>query len=340
MLSSSLLLFERAVFQIEAFFSTSIESLLALFAIAFIFYCQIIVVKSMFSSHQIDLSSRNPSFIHISSVSLPLIMSATVRYMMFMSVSKFLKTLHFDEHNITKFLERFEKQCDEYEIIEKKWWIKLFRYCIRFIAEFMKIFSSYIDRSWKIFEKKIRKEYKDQNIEQMINFRPFLKEFKNKIRKNNQMRIYSRQFKNISIKLIKWEQLNIYTQCSWYLQRLSNSYRIKLIRKHNFNSFDSNIMIFELVYKTMIVMIDINNVLQELNVLNSKKSKNNIDKLINLIETNQKTNKSFSSKTVFASSVLSAISTQITFEKIIEFFIETFKIMHFNNVRTVIVDKV
>ena len=99
-------------------------------------------------------------------------------------------------------------------------------------------------------------------------------------------------------------------------------------------------MIFELVYKTMIVMIDINNVLQELNVLNSKKSKNNIDKLINLIETNQKTNKSFSSKTVFASSVLSAISTQIIFEKIIEFFIEAFKIMHFNNARTVIVDKI
>ena len=99
-------------------------------------------------------------------------------------------------------------------------------------------------------------------------------------------------------------------------------------------------MIFELVYKTVIVMIDINDALRELNVLNSKKSKDNIDKLINLIKTNQKTNKSFSSETAFASSVLSAISTQIIFEKIIEFFIETFKIMHFNNARAVIVDEV
>ena len=87
-------------------------------------------------------------------------------------------------------------------------------------------------------------------------------------------------------------------------------------------------------------MIDINNVLRELNVLNSKESQDSIGKLINLIETDQKTNKSFSSETIFAPSVLSAISTQITFEKIIKSFIETFKIMHFNNARAVIVDEV
>ena len=186
----------------------------------------------------------------------------------------------------------------------------------------------------------MQKEYKDQNIEQIINFRFFLKKFKNKVKKNNQMCIYNRQFKNISIKLIKWKQLNIYIQCSWYLQRFSNFYRIKLIRKHNFNSFDSNIMIFEFVYKTVIVMIDINDALRELNVLNLKENKDSIDKLINLIETDKKTNKSFSFETAFALSVLSAISTQIMFEKSIEFFIEVFKIMHFNNVRTVIVNKV
>ena len=99
-------------------------------------------------------------------------------------------------------------------------------------------------------------------------------------------------------------------------------------------------MIFELAYKTVIVMIDINDVLRELNALNSKKSKNNIDKLIDLIKTDQKINKSFSFETTFAPSVLLIISIQITFEKIIEFFIKTFKIMHFNNARAVIVDEV
>ena len=78
-------------------------------------------------------------------------------------------------------------------------------------------------------------------------------------------------------------------------------------------------------------MIDINNALRKLNVLNSKKNKNNIDKLIDLIRIDQKTNKFFLFKTVFALFVLSTISTQIIFKKIIEFFIKVFKIMHFNN---------
>ena len=87
-------------------------------------------------------------------------------------------------------------------------------------------------------------------------------------------------------------------------------------------------------------MIDINNALRKLNALNLKENKDNIGKLIYLIEMNQKTNKSFNFETVFAPSVLPAISIQITFEKIIESFIKTFKIMHFNNARAVIVDKV
>ena len=87
-------------------------------------------------------------------------------------------------------------------------------------------------------------------------------------------------------------------------------------------------------------MIDINNALQKLNVLNSKKNKNSIDKLIDLIEIDQKMNKSFNFKTVFAFYILSTISTQITFEKIIKFLIEIFKIMHLNNIQIVIVYKI
>ena len=33
--------------------------------------------------------------------------------------SKFSKTLHFNEHNITNFFKRFKEQCDEYELIKK-----------------------------------------------------------------------------------------------------------------------------------------------------------------------------------------------------------------------------
>ena len=107
-------------FKSKTSFSTSIESLLTLFAIVFISCYQIIIVKSLFNLHQVDLLSRNLFFIHISSVSSLLIILFTIRYMIFMSASKFLKILHFDEYNITEFLERFEKQCNEYKIIKKK----------------------------------------------------------------------------------------------------------------------------------------------------------------------------------------------------------------------------
>ena len=107
-------------FKSKAFLFTLIENLLTLFAIAFIFCCQVIIVKSMFNSHQVDLSSKNSSFIYISNVSFLFIMFTTVRDIMLMLVPKFSETLHFDEHHITEFLERFEKQCDEYKVIEKK----------------------------------------------------------------------------------------------------------------------------------------------------------------------------------------------------------------------------
>ena len=99
-------------------------------------------------------------------------------------------------------------------------------------------------------------------------------------------------------------------------------------------------MIFELIYKTIIVIIDINDILRELNVLNSKESKNNIDKLMNLIKTDQKISKSFNSETVFASFVLLAVSISMTFEKIVEFLIKTFKIMQLNSARAIIANEV
>ena len=151
---------ERSL-KFEIFSFASFKSLFILVAIALIFCYQIIVFELMFNSYQIDLSSKSTSFFNISSVLFSLIISLTVLYIIFIFVFKSSKTLHFDEHNITKFLKRLKKQCNEYKIIEKKRWIKLSRYCVRFIANFMKISFLYINRSWNVFEKKIRKKYKN-----------------------------------------------------------------------------------------------------------------------------------------------------------------------------------
>ena len=144
----------------------SFESLLNLFAIAFIFYCQTIFIKIMIilKSDSLKISS----FIESSKMTISIsfssfVMLFAIRYMMFMSALKFSEALHFNEHNIIKFFERFKKLCDEYKIIVKKRWIKLSRYCERSIIEFMKTSISYVNRNWTVFDKKMQKKYKNKN---------------------------------------------------------------------------------------------------------------------------------------------------------------------------------
>ena len=99
-------------------------------------------------------------------------------------------------------------------------------------------------------------------------------------------------------------------------------------------------MIFKIIYKTVIIIIDINNILNELNALSFKKSQNKIEKLINMIETDCIVTKLFIVENVFVFSILSTIITFMTLNKTIKFFIETFKIMQLNNVKVVITNDV
>ena len=191
----------------------------------------------------------------------------------------------------------------------------------------MKTSISYVDRNWTAFDKKMRKKYKNKNVKQMTNFRLFLKKYKSKTRIDDQMRIYNHQFKNIFIKLIQWKQLNIYTQCFWYLQNLSNFYQIKLVRKHNFNFSNAEIMTFETVYKTVIVMTNINDVLRKLNVLNFKKNQNNIKKLMNMIKNDHTVTKPFIAENAFILLILSIIIIFMILNKTIKSFTNVFKIM-------------
>ena len=99
-------------------------------------------------------------------------------------------------------------------------------------------------------------------------------------------------------------------------------------------------MTFETIYKIIIIMININDVLRELNALNFKKSQNSIEKLMNIIKTDYIIKKSFIIKNVFVFSILLAISVFIISSKTIKSFIKTFKIMQLNSVKVVIANDV
>ena len=83
-------------------------------------------------------------------------------------------------------------------------------------------------------------------------------------------------------------------------------------------------MTFEIIYKIVIVMTNINNALRKLNVLNFKKSQNNIKKLMNIIENNYIVAKLFTAKNAFALLILSIIIIFIISNKMIKFFIKNF----------------
>ena len=86
-------------------------------------------------------------------------------------------------------------------------------------------------------------------------------------------------------------------------------------------------MTFEIVYKIIIIMTNINDVLRKLNVLNFKKNQNNIKKLMNMIKNDCTVTKPFIAKNAFVSSILSIIIVFVTLNKTIKSFIKIFKIM-------------
>ena len=99
-------------------------------------------------------------------------------------------------------------------------------------------------------------------------------------------------------------------------------------------------MTFEIIYKIIIVMTNINDVLRKLNVLNFKKSQNNIKKLMNMIKNDRIIAKSFIVENIFISSILSTIAVSVISNKMIKFFIKIFKIMQLNSVKIVIANDV
>ena len=98
---------------------------------------------------------------------------------------------------------------------------------------------------------------------------------------------------------------------------------------------NAKIITFKIIYKIIIIITNINNVLRELNVLNFKKSQTNIEKLMNMMKNNRIIVKSFIIKNVFVLSILLTIIVFVTSNKIIKFFIKILKIMQLNNVKVV-----
>ena len=92
---------------------------------------------------------------------------------------------------------------------------------------------------------------------------------------------------------------------------------------------------FKIIYKIVIIIININDVLRKLNVLSFKKNQNNIEKLMNMIRNDHIITKSFIAKNAFIFLILLIIIVFMTSNKTIKSFIKIFKIMQLNSVKVV-----
>ena len=126
----------------------------------------------------------------------------------------------------------------------------------------------------------IQKEYVKDDVNQLINSRQFLKIFKNKTRvKIDDFRVYSCQFRSVAQHLKWMNKINEYTMTTWYLQNLSKNVKIKMIKKHDINSFDATILNFIKCYETIMFLTKTKLILQQLN--SSRNAWDNWNELIN-----------------------------------------------------------
>ena len=157
----------------------------------------IFVEKSVLLKH--DVSSM------IFVVSLQLV----ARYMIFMSVSDFHDALYFKKKNVTKFLEHFDEQCQKHCVNKIDKFRKLSQYCEKLMSNFVKIILIWINQNWEELIQMMKKKYELKNSKQQMNSLHFLKIFKSKSRiEKNDLRVYNRQFRAISIKFHNAEQIN------------------------------------------------------------------------------------------------------------------------------------
>ncbi len=109
--------------------------------------------------------------------SSPLVMQQLIIYM-FISTSESTEVSHFNDMNVTDFLEKWENICQDHGLIEKLMVQHLLLYYKNLINEHIKSLSEYESRNWKQLKEHLQKDYIRQNIKQQYYLRAYLEQYK------------------------------------------------------------------------------------------------------------------------------------------------------------------
>lgn len=211
--------------------------------------------------------------------------------------------LYFNGHNVSDFLERFEEQCQEHRVEKADRFRKLPRYCEKLIGNFVKTLPAWTSQDWDSLVVLMKKEYERDDMDQKIYSLHFLEVFKSKPRtEDDDLRVYSRQFRSIAIKLANLGQLDEYTCCRWYLQGLPPTTRHKVVKKHAVDVSKPKTMNFAALYDTVILMQESSITMQKLEP--SRQTSEDLSTLADMCQTHRTTAKPLDKGTAFAPPVV------------------------------------
>lgn len=124
----------------------------------------------------------------------------------------------FDGRNITHFFDLYSQLCSDYRLSESEKINRLPSYYEFFTGNYIKILIKGAD--WAAVRATLRKEYKENDLDQLMYSREFLEALKKKTRfKDDKLMHYCQLFASISSDLVSRKRLDRYTQYQWFLHR-------------------------------------------------------------------------------------------------------------------------
>ncbi len=103
---------------------------------------------------------------------------------------------------------------------------------------------------------KLRKEYKVNDLDQLINSREFLEALKKKARsEDDDLLHYCQLFISISRDLVLRKRLDLYTQCQWFLQELPERVVMEIFYQYDIDLEDNNgLDLVDLLEKALVLV--------------------------------------------------------------------------------------
>ena len=160
----------------------------------------------------------------------------------------------FDGQNITHFLDLYDQLCSDYRLSESEKIYRLPWYCEFFIGRYIRILIK--DADWTAAREILRREYKDNDLDQLMNSREFLEALKKKpCSEDDDLIQYCYMFASISKDLVSRKRLDLYTQCQWFLQGLPGGIVIEIFYRYKIDLEDDDDLDFGDLLEKVLVLV-------------------------------------------------------------------------------------